>query len=434
MNFQEPSLSRRGWHPVRRSRDRWLVAIALAIASLGWLPGVPLGTAEARSDELPKAAKLDPDMAARLARVLAECTPSEGTTGGKPNVYLNITSSETTKLEEGDLAAVKFEPRITGIVLHGSFGTDEEIQHLEGLPQIQGLVLPDSPASDARMTRLARSLPNLSVLELFLNDPTNPDVEAIGQCLKLEHLGLPIIGRTNDVRPGLLAVARLPLLKELVLHSPDMNDEVLQVLSKSRRMQFLYLAKRDATDHNNKPIPPRSRWTDAGTRGLYAIKPLRKLKLYHPDLTNDSLIGIDQAKHLTIFYPPWGTGDAGLAEIARSQSIVSLCLNYHSKISDRGLRHIAKMKQLQELTLLSTPISNTGIAELQQMPNLKRISIRKTGVTNEVVEILDKFPALEKIEWSLTLDNAIKERLERIQSRNKDVRGSAPDRLRDEDY
>ena len=61
--------------------------------------------------------------------------------------------------------------------------------------------------------------------------------------------------------------------------------------------------------------------------------------------------------------------DAGLKEVAKLQQLESLNLNW-TKITDAGLKEVAKMKQLTSLVLFRTQITKAGVAELQKaLPN-----------------------------------------------------------------
>ena len=58
--------------------------------------------------------------------------------------------------------------------------------------------------------------------------------------------------------------------------------------------------------------------------------------------------------------------DAGLKEVAKLQQLTWLNLNA-TKITDTGLKEVAKMKQLYQLHLNLTKVTKAGVAELQKV-------------------------------------------------------------------
>ena len=63
--------------------------------------------------------------------------------------------------------------------------------------------------------------------------------------------------------------------------------------------------------------------------------------------------------------------DAGLKEVAKLQQLSTLNLR-HTKTTDAGLKDVAKMKQLKELYMENTQVTKAGVAELQKaLPKCK---------------------------------------------------------------
>ena len=61
--------------------------------------------------------------------------------------------------------------------------------------------------------------------------------------------------------------------------------------------------------------------------------------------------------------------DAGLKEVARMQKIITLDLT-GTKITDTGLKEVAKLQSLERLFLLATQTTKEGVAELKKaLPN-----------------------------------------------------------------
>ena len=63
--------------------------------------------------------------------------------------------------------------------------------------------------------------------------------------------------------------------------------------------------------------------------------------------------------------------DAGLKEVAKLQKLTRLIL-YHTRITDAGLKEVAKLQKLTTLSLAYTQITKAGVAELKKaLPNCK---------------------------------------------------------------
>ena len=61
--------------------------------------------------------------------------------------------------------------------------------------------------------------------------------------------------------------------------------------------------------------------------------------------------------------------DAGLKDVAKLQQLTNLNLAY-TKITDAGLKDVAKLQQLEVLFLGNTQVTNAGVAELKKaLPN-----------------------------------------------------------------
>ena len=58
--------------------------------------------------------------------------------------------------------------------------------------------------------------------------------------------------------------------------------------------------------------------------------------------------------------------DAGLKEVAKMEKLTNLSLYGCDQITDAGLKELAKLKQLEGLVLVDTKITKAGVAELQK--------------------------------------------------------------------
>ena len=91
------------------------------------------------------------------------------------------------------------------------------------------------------------------------------------------------------------------------------------------------------------------------------------------------------------------TGELTNADLAK---ITSLNLNL-TKITDAGLKDVAKMQNLEYLSLQQTKITDAGLKDLAKLKKLKWLSLHSTKVTKAgVAEIRKALPKLRHISHS----------------------------------
>ena len=73
--------------------------------------------------------------------------------------------------------------------------------------------------------------------------------------------------------------------------------------------------------------------------------------------------------------------DEGLKDVAKLQQLEWLIL-INTKITDAGLKDVAKLRKLEELRLDGTKITDEGLKEMAKLENLKGLSLNSTQVTD----------------------------------------------------
>jgi len=81
--------------------------------------------------------------------------------------------------------------------------------------------------------------------------------------------------------------------------------------------------------------------------------------------------------------------DAGLKEVAKLQNLADLFL-YHTKITDAGLKEVAKLQKLTRLILYHTRITDAGLKEVAKLQKLTTLSLAYTQITKAGVAELKK--------------------------------------------
>ena len=87
--------------------------------------------------------------------------------------------------------------------------------------------------------------------------------------------------------------------------------------------------------------------------------------------------------------------DAGLKEIAEMQNLTWLGL-HDTKITDAGLKEVAKLQKLRTLNLYNTQITDAGLKDIAKLQKLDDLALGETKITDEGAAWLRK--ALPKLE------------------------------------
>jgi hypothetical protein len=115
-------------------------------------------------------------------------------------------------------------------------------------------------------------------------------------------------------------------------------------------------------------------------------------------LTDQTLIAVGRHKTLTSFVGaccPFT--DAGMLEVAQSQSLRSLNLGYHKDMTDVSAFALAKMP-LHELLLEEVLITDEGLEALMTSPTLKKLGIRDCEyISQEAIQKFSSHPTIKLI-------------------------------------
>ncbi len=102
--------------------------------------------------------------------------------------------------------------------------------------------------------------------------------------------------------------------------------------------------------------------------------------------------------------------DAVLARIAGLDHVTSLALGGSRQLTDDGLRHLARMPQLQHLNLSGAKLTDSGLEVLRHLPNLRTFDMTwQRGITDAGAANLGSCERLERVNLmgSPTGDGAI---------------------------
>lgn len=209
-------------------------------------------------------------------------------------------------------------------------------------------------------------------------------LHTLRHCESIERLELP---RSQVTGPGLAALAKLPALREIVLHDRDLGAAGLDALRAISTLRRLELSGNAA---------------DPSFAGLAALAALEQLRLHYPELD-----------------------DRAAAELGRLVALRDLDLA-HSQISDVGLAHFAALANLQVLVLSHTRVTNRGLAALSGLRHLRQLHLDHTDVVDAAVAHLTPLAELQtlRLDHTLVTDGAIDPLLELAALTRLDVSGT----------
>lgn len=103
---------------------------------------------------------------------------------------------------------------------------------------------------------------------------------------------------------------------------------------------------------------------------------------------------------ITIPYASLSCGDEIPALAARIPNVKELIIFGGATITDEGLEHIGKMKQLENLMLFSEEITDEGIAEITACKNLEALLLDGIQLTSASLEYIATLPKLKTLNIS----------------------------------
>jgi hypothetical protein len=140
---------------------------------------------------------------------------------------------------------------------------------------------------------------------------------------------------------------------------------------------------------------------------------LKILSLDGVQVTPRGLALVSQLPQLEHLYTPKGMSDAGMAEIAKIQSLKDLNV-FLDRMTDEGLRSLGKLTSLEVMNLYGNPkMTDEGLRALIQLRSLKHLRLGKEGLfTDRGMTHLAAMPSL-KVLW-LDTPNVTDEGLRRL--------------------
>ena len=243
--------------------------------------------------------------------------------------------------------------------------TDDRLELLHGLPDLQWLALSHTELSDQGLQKNVGPLKKLT--KLWLNDTlvTDAGLKSLAETSRLEGLWLDDTCVTDA---GLQHLERLDGLRILSLKRTQVSDAGLAYLTAMNQLESLRL---DGTN-----------CTFSGVMHFLVETQRREF--------NDALKiagyvkSDDDGKIVSLDLSITRLSDSGLMLLEQLSELEWLFLN-GTQVTDAGLAHLSELKGLTLLHLADTQITDAGVSQLVRLANLRTLHLERTRVTEKGV-------------------------------------------------
>ena len=262
---------------------------------------------------------------------------------------------------------------------------------LKPLDKVTSLALANSASSRVPQLEALQELVHLKRLEFrneggepdaVADDPDDDDLRLLSYLRGL--VKLRICGdRVSDA--GLANLARLTQLKDLELSCPNVSEAGLARLAELEQLERLQIAECAITPGVLERLAELRRLEsldlslEGGASGplLAALKSL-------PALRSLKLSGLEVA-------------DAELGELARLEQIEHLSL-FQTRVNGAAFLRLQSLPRLESLSVAVSPVTDDALAALAEFRRLKRLALLFTRVTDAGVARLAAVEGLERLE------------------------------------
>lgn len=274
---------------------------------------------------------------------------------------------------------------------------DDGMARIGALGNLSSLLVNVSSISQQGLTPLTK-LQKLQKLQLVSDAPEGArsapiedgTVKTLSRLEQLEQF--LIYARPDEVKltdAGMEHLKALKNLKIFQVRAPLLTDASLKTLSEVKGLHQVALV--------GSPLI-----TDAGLKSLASLPALQSLALFTPLITDDGFEHLREFRELiSIKLASSRISSTGLEQIVGTLNsrIEYLGLPY-TDVTDTGIVHLQRLRQLRVVDLAGTRISDGAIEHFEKMTKLTSLDLQGTAVTEPAVAKLKTSLPLCTIRWS----------------------------------
>lgn len=290
--------------------------------------------------------------------------------------------------------------------------SDEGLSHLAALTQMETLYLRDTQVSDAGLVYL-KNMAKLKTLSLIGTRVTEKGLVHLQGLEKLENLEL--LFSVNET--GLMALSKLPLLKNITVDGDSLGEEGLSLLSKFKSLEHVYIDNTDKMDaivkelvnlYGLKELTLGTGLTDKGLVKLKDMKSLQALTIGPSQITGRGIAALAAIPSLQVLQLNQATLESkdDWAALGKLSTLQRLSLRHtRSEVTDTHVAHLAGLQTLKSLSIdaivikdrkaiSSLDVTDKGLGYLSKLKSLERLILRGAKITDEGIQQLAELPAL----------------------------------------
>lgn len=286
--------------------------------------------------------------------------------------------------DDGDEAA-DARKMYTSAVLNQAYNQNQTSPSPKGVTQRSGTI-----AMVVAALLIVGSLAGLSAL--FLSTPQGKDESAEKRAGELADALLETKFNVNEFNGNFWLFNMAPV-----------NDDCIPELLKSKHNRLWIDAERreGISPAALLKLKPKKvvafalinvRLTPAHLDALVELKTIKALRLFaNPEFNDESLAhikGMHNLEELFIRCP--AVTDNGISQLAGMQNLKILSLDRCTRLTDKCLDTIEKMKDLERISLAETRVSKAGILRVTKMKNLDTISLCGLPCDQECLKEIEK--------------------------------------------
>ncbi|MBI3209113.1 MAG: hypothetical protein HYZ37_09475 [Candidatus Solibacter usitatus] len=292
-----------------------------------------------------------------------------------------------TRITDVALEHLKDLPSLTELDLtYAESVGDGGVARLRSAKKLERIYLEGTKVSDSGAVSLAAIL-TLRVINLRCAQITDAALERLEPLTQLEEL---VVGGNRITGHGLVYLQALPSLKLLDLSGAQTTDNgISSVTLTDRNIEGLAgLAGLESLNLASVEIP---RAGEIGGNGIQEVISLRV-----SDAGLEKLMSLRALRNLTLTRAPiTGKGIGFLAQLPRLQNLV---LSHAENIGDEEMDALSKLARLTSLDLSGTKVSDAGLRKLAKQKSLRMLYVSGSRVTaNGVAELLHTLPACKVV-------------------------------------
>lgn len=330
-------------------------------------------------------------------------------TDDEGKILLNIDMTIEPGDDDQAIQSLSAFDQIEHIQLSGEGLTDLHFRGLSKLKKLRGLTVFKAPNVTGFFASSLSHFKNLEYVRITASEFDDTDLEQLTILKMLKYLELDGTSITDN---GLKHLAEFPLLEHVDLSGTDLTGAGFEVLRDHPSLTHLMLDDTELTDAAIAKLAGAPNLVAVHIQRTYEVTAEAVLQLKScPKLiglglndwhVSDAVLEMIASKRELKYLWLDGAGitDATLAQLSKSD-LNDLIIN-GARITNDGVRHLAKMTNLSRLAFNDCRIGDGALLALHQLDNLELLDIEGTDVTDKGLLHLSELASLNYVNATRT--------------------------------